>query len=590
MEQSTKKPRSNYLGRFLKPYWQLIIILIVVVIAENGLNLLIPKIVGNSLDSFLKNPDYNISTDLIFLVFTLVGILIFSLGQVILSNYVSEKIARDLRKSLSQKIATQSYNWINNTGSSELLTNITSDVDSVKNIISQGFVNAFSAAVILIGSVILLFNLNPSLTLIAISVLPIVAITFGYVFKNVSKFFRLAQENISRINNVVNESIVGATLVRVLNSQKWEENKFEKVSQTSRNIGYKIVNQFSMVIPIVNLVSNIATALILWYGGNKVITGELSIGQFSQFINYYNLLIMPIFIISAVSNIISRSVISLGRIYTVLDSKKDHKSELKDKAENTVVKEIKGEVEFQNIVLKYGQRTALKNVSFKIKPGTKNAILGPTAAGKTQIFSLLTSLVEPDEGRILIDGIDLQDFDKKSLFSQLGLVFQDSIIFNTTLRENISFSEDFQKDKTKKNEVDILLQKAIQTATLEDLITSLPDGLETQISERGSNLSGGQKQRLMLARSLAINPKILLLDDFTARVDINTEKQILKNLSQNYPDLTLISITQKIDPIKDYDQIFLFMEGELLASGKHDYLLQNSLEYEQIWESQQSAE
>jgi ATP-binding cassette subfamily B protein len=190
----------------------------------------------------------------------------------------------------------------------------------------------------------------------------------------------------------------------------------------------------------------------------------------------------------------------------------------------------------------------------------------------------------------LIDGIDLQDFDKKSLFSQLGLVFQDSIIFNTTLRENISFSEDFQKDKTKKNEVDILLQKAIQTATLEDLITSLPDGLETQISERGSNLSGGQKQRLMLARSLAINPKILLLDDFTARVDINTEKQILKNLSQNYPDLTLISITQKIDPIKDYDQIFLFMEGELLASGKHDYLLQNSLEYEQIWESQQSAE
>jgi ATP-binding cassette subfamily B protein len=283
-------------------------------------------------------------------------------------------------------------------------------------------------------------------------------------------------------------------------------------------------------------------------------------------------------------------VISLGRIYTVLDSKKDHKSELKDKAENTVVKEIKGEVEFQNIVLKYGQRTALKNVSFKIKPGTKNAILGPTAAGKTQIFSLLTSLVEPDEGRILIDGIDLQDFDKKSLFSQLGLVFQDSIIFNTTLRENISFSEDFQKDKTKKNEVDILLQKAIQTATLEDLITSLPDGLETQISERGSNLSGGQKQRLMLARSLAINPKILLLDDFTARVDINTEKQILKNLSQNYPDLTLISITQKIDPIKDYDQIFLFMEGELLASGKHDYLLQNSLEYEQIWESQQSAE
>jgi ATP-binding cassette subfamily B protein len=189
-------------------------------------------------------------------------------------------------------------------------------------------------------------------------------------------------------------------------------------------------------------------------------------------------------------------------------------------------------------------------------------------------------LIKPTEGAILYDGINIADYSRDALLKQIGLVFQDSIIFNMTLRQNIAFnSEVTEKD----------LQKAIDTAELNDFIDSLSEGLETVVSERGSSLSGGQKQRIMLARALAINPKILLLDDFTARVDTLTEQKISENVKENYPDLTLVSVTQKINPIKDYDQIIVMMEGELIANGRHDYLMQHSPEYVQIYHSQKST-
>jgi ATP-binding cassette subfamily B protein len=215
-----------------------------------------------------------------------------------------------------------------------------------------------------------------------------------------------------------------------------------------------------------------------------------------------------------------------------------------------------------------------------VEAGTRTAIIGPTAAGKSQVLNLLTTLIKPTEGNIFYDGINILEYSRDSLLSQIGLVFQDSIIFNLSLRENIAFNSDVNPDD---------LQKAIDTAELDEFIKSLPEGLDTLVSERGSSLSGGQKQRIMLARALAINPKILLLDDFTARVDTLTEKRISENVKQNYKGITLVSVTQKIDPVKDYDQIIVIMEGELIAKGTHDYLMQNSPEYVQIYQSQKST-
>jgi ATP-binding cassette subfamily B protein len=246
----------------------------------------------------------------------------------------------------------------------------------------------------------------------------------------------------------------------------------------------------------------------------------------------------------------------------------------------TYISELKGNITLKNVNLSYAGKPVLKDISFAVKGKSHTAIIGPTAAGKSQLLYLLTNLVLPDSGTIEFNDKLLAEFDKQSFHRQIGYVFQDSAIFNISLRENIAFSEKV---------TDEMLNKAIDTSELRDFIETLPDKLDTLISERGTNLSGGQKQRIMLARALSLNPKILFLDDFTARVDRKTEKKILCNLENNYPELTLISITQKVSSVKHFEQIILLMEGELIAKGTHSELMKNCAEYVQISNSQKST-
>ena len=272
------------------------------------------------------------------------------------------------------------------------------------------------------------------------------------------------------------------------------------------------------------------------------------------------------------TNVIASARASYERITEVLYAPEEKKSGL-------LKTKIRGDVEVNNLTVLFGQKMALKDISFKVEAGSKTAIIGPTAAGKTQLLYLLTGLLTPTEGIIKIDGKNIDEYDKANLHSQIGFVFQDSILFNLSLRENIAFSNVAG---------DAYLDKAIDTAELRDFINTLPEKLDTIVSERGTSLSGGQKQRIMLARALALNPKILLLDDFTSRVDNRTEAKILSNITENYPELTLISVTQKIQSIEHYDQIILLMEGELLARGTHEELMNTSTEYVQIYDSQKS--
>jgi ATP-binding cassette subfamily B protein len=255
--------------------------------------------------------------------------------------------------------------------------------------------------------------------------------------------------------------------------------------------------------------------------------------------------------------------------------------ETPDPAETgTIATPLQGDIELKDVNLAYEQQPVLKDISFTIQKGSKTAIIGPTAAGKTQLLYLLTGLIKPGSGTIQFDGKNIGQYDSASFYSQVGFVFQDSIIFNMSIRENIAFSDTV---------TDASLEKAVETAELKEFVDLLPNKLSTVVSERGSSLSGGQKQRIMLARALAINPRILLLDDFTARVDNNTEKRILENLERNYPDLTLISVTQKIATVEEYDQIILLMQGELIANGRHEALVRTSPEYVQLLNAQQST-
>jgi ATP-binding cassette subfamily B protein len=570
-EKKQKESKAN-IFKILKPYSGMISGLLFFALLSNGLNLVIPKIIQFGIDDFAKGT-FNMQKIITWFLIAAILIFIFTYVQSIIQTFASERVARDMRKNLSSKISEQDYAYIQETTPGKLLTNLTSDVDAIKMFVAQAIVSIVSSIVLIIGASILLLNINWRLGLVVLLIIPIIAFTFFIIFKKVKTLFKKTQEVIDWLNKVINESILGAALIRVLNAQFTEYNKFMDASGEAKNLGLSILRLFATLIPIIVLTSNLGRLAVLALGGHFVINDTMSLGEFAAFNSYIAILIFPIIMIGFMSNVIARASASYQRIHATLES-----PDFVDKG--TVSKQINGKITLENVSVFYGENPALKNISFKINGGTRNAIIGPTAAGKSQLFYLLTTLIKPTEGAILYDNVNIIDYNRDALLKQIGLVFQDSIIFNMTLRENIAFNSEVTEHN---------LQKAIDTAELNDFIKSLPEGLETIVSERGSSLSGGQKQRIMLARALAINPKILLLDDFTARVDTLTEQKISENLKQSYPDLTLVSITQKINPIKDYDQIIVMMEGELIASGKHEYLMQYSPEYVQIYHSQKST-
>ena len=570
-KQSGRPKGPNIFG-VLKPYKYMITGLIVFALLSNAVNLVIPKIISHSIDDFSKG---SFSMQTVVKEFLVASLIIFVLTflQGILQTYASERVARDLRTKLTDKISRQSYAFIQQSNPSKLLTNLTSDVDSVKMFVSMAVVSLASSLFIIFGASALLISINWKLALNVLVIIPVIIGAFGVVFSRLSILFKKSREVVDRLNKIINESIIGASLVRVLNAQITEYNKFMEANTNARNLSLSILKLFATLIPIVVFVGNMASLAILALGGHFVITGAMSLGDFAAFSSYLVILIFPIMVIGFISNFIAQASVAYGRIGEVLNA-----PETRDTG--TIESPLKGKIELKNIDVTFGEKPVLKEISLIINPGSRTAIIGPTAAGKTQLLYLLTGLLKPNSGQILFDDIDLNEYNKENFQHQIGFVFQDSVIFSMSLRENIAFNEQVTEE---------LMTKAINTAELHDFIDTLPNGLETIVSERGASLSGGQKQRIMLARALALNPKILLLDDFTARVDGQTELKILGNIENNYPGISLLSVTQKIASVQHYAQIILLEEGEILASGTHEELMDTSPEYVQIFNSQRST-
>ena len=578
MNKDNIKPKvsdKKKVGLFgiLAPYKAEVALLVVIALGASSINLIIPKIIASSIDAFSANK-FDASKVITQFLLAASGIFIFTLLQGVLQAFTAERVARDLREKIVYKLSLQSFSFINKANPSKLLTNLTSDMSSVKSFVSQAFVTIISSLFIIIGVAVLMIMINWKLALAVLGIVPIIATAFYIVFRKARVIFKKSRKVIDALNKIINESILGAALIRVLNSQQPENQKFLEKNLESRNLGLSIVRLFSVLVPSIMFISNLAVVLILALGGHYVVLGTLTIGNFAAFNSYVVMLIFPVMMIGFMSNVIASATASNDRIQDVLSTPPPRKT-------GTIKTENEGNIVLENVSLSYEEKPILKNVSFAVKAGSKTAIIGPTAAGKSQLFYLLTNLITADSGTIKVDGIYIDKFSSETFYKDGGLVFQDSVIFNLSLKENIGFSDSVTDES---------LQKAIETAELTNYIETLHDKLETLVSERGSNLSGGQKQRIMLARALTLNPRILLLDDFTARVDQKTEDKILYNIQNNYPDLTLISITQKIDPIKDFDQILLLMGGEIIASGHHKELMKSCPEYIQIYKSQQSTE
>ncbi len=558
--------------KLLKPYSGLIGLLVLLTILANGLNLTVPTLISRGIDAF-THPGFSLRA--VVLQFGAVAVLIFFFTylQSIVQTWASEKVAKDLRAQLVAKISVQSNVFIEKVTAAKLLTNLTSDVDAVKLFVSQAIVSIISSVFLIIGASALLLSINWRLGLSILGIIPVIGISLFFTLSRVRKLFKKGQEAVDWLNRVINESILAASLIRILFTPALEFQKFEVAARESMQIGLSILRLFAGVIPIITLATNLATVIIVALGGHFVIAGTMSMGQFSAFNTYLAILIFPMMVLGFMSNVIAQASASYLRLGSILNAEPEGEA-------GTLLPDLRGEIAFHDIGLSFGDKAVLKNISFTVPAGSKTAVIGPTAAGKTQLLYLLIGLLQPTSGVVTYDGEPIDAYDKEALHRQIGFVFQDSVLFNLTLRENIAFSNTTGEAE---------FEKAVAAAELNDFIGRLPDGPETVVSERGTSLSGGQKQRVMLARALALNPRVLLLDDFTARVDPSTEQAILGNVQREYPGITLISVTQKIASVEHYDQIILLMEGEILASGTHRELMDTSPEYVQIYDSQRST-
>ncbi len=416
----------------VKAYRLPIAILVALALGQSFLSLWVPKIISRAINSFVFG-QYEAVTVIWEFGFLAFGVLLFGSALVFAQSRVGERVARDLRNQLAASVAKQNFLYVQEKTTSVLLTNFSSDIDAVKQFVAQAIPTMLSSVFIILGAGAFLLSIHFRLGLAVLTIVPLIGFTMFVLFSRIRPLFTQSQKVIDRLNAVINESILGAALIRVLNAQALEYQRFVKSNSDALDTGMQILKMFAGLIPVITLIANSASLIMVLLGGHYIIHGSMNVGDFAAFMNYVVILIFPIFMLGFMSNMMARAAASYTRVAEVLNA-----PELPvggQRVENFV-----GEVKVQDVSLTYGGKSILKDVSLTIKPGSKTAIIGPTAAGKTQLVYLLAGLTLPSSGSITYDGVKINDYDQAELRQHLGIVFQDSALFNLSLRQNISFS------------------------------------------------------------------------------------------------------------------------------------------------------
>jgi ATP-binding cassette subfamily B protein len=548
-----------------KEYLLLTIAVILSLVLANSISLVLPTIIAKVIDEYTTTQTVATKYYLITGGALLIGT-IFTFLNTYLNSVLGEKIGKDLKDRLFKKVLKHNYSYLVETKPSKILTVINSDTIYIKNTFTQAIGMALMAVFLLIGSVILMFSLNSKLSLIIVITAPSLIGILVLILKDKFKLFKEVQKLRDKLNKVITENIKASMLVKVFVSEKVEIKKFKKVNSKNKLLGLEINKIFAIVVPTINALSIIAMLSILYFGGKEVIYGNMTIGDITAFNNYVGLFTAPLLMLGLMSTMLGQAFASLGRINTILNDP----ITFKDGTEH--IDKFK-DLKVRNLSLQIDDTTVLKNIDFEMTKGQKIGILGLTGSGKTVFLKTLLRALEPTSGEILVNGEDIKNYKISDIRRFIGFSFQENFLFNGTIFENIKFGRDI-KDK------DIL--KAAKIAEVDEFAQKTEKKYKTKVGEQGNNLSGGQKQRVMIARALSSNPDILILDDATSRLDIETEKQVFENIKGNYKDISIILVAQKISSVRDCDKIYIFDNGHIEESGTHEELLKNSVLYQEI--------
>ncbi len=501
---------------------------------------------------------------------------VFAFLQAYTAERSSQTVAFDLRNELFAKIQSLSFSYHDRTQTGQLMIRATDDVEKLRLFIGQGLLQLVGAVVLFTGTLIILLSTNARLTVVVLPILPVAFFIFMLFNSFARPMFTKVQQRLSAMNTVLQENLAGIRVIKAFTREESEQTKFTGATYALRDQQIKVARLFMFLFPLIFLIGNIGQALVQYYGGQQIIGGTLTVGEWQEFSMYLIFLIMPITMFGMIITQMSQAGASAVRIFEILDAS----NEVTDKPQAIPLPQVSGAVKFEAVTFRYfgSGEPVLKNVSFEAQPGQTVALLGATGSGKTTIINLLPRFYDPTEGQISIDGHDLRQVQLESLRSQIGIVLQETTLFTGTIRDNIAFG------KTSASLDEIIA--AAKAAAAHDFIMSFPQGYDTPVGERGATLSGGQKQRVAIARALLLNPRILILDDSTSSVDLATEYQIQKALDRLMEGRTSFVIAQRISTVMNADLILVMDKGQIVARGQHEELLEESEIYAEIYHSQ----
>ena len=567
------------LTKFVRPYWRRALAALVLLTSLVFMDLAIPRLIERIIDQGIlqQNQPVVLQTAAIMLGISVLSTAI-AIGNSIFSVQVGESVARDLRDALFLKIQSYSFGNLDRQNTGQLIVRLTSDVSALKSLTQITLRIGTRAPLLMIGSLILMFSTSQSLALTMLPLLVVTTIIIVFFIYIMEPLFRSVQQKLDRLNTVLQENVAGVHLVKAFVRADFEDKRFEAANEDFTERSVRVMEFMSTMSPVLTVCVNIGMVIVIWAGGLQSIQGTLSIGQIVAFTNYLLTVMTPLTMMTMLSNTWASGIVSARRVDEVLDTV----PEVQDAADAVVLpQDAPGRIVFENVSFHYNGNSVepvLEGINLVVEPGKTVAILGATGSGKSTLIHLVPRFYDVSSGRILVDGIDVRQIKQDSLLAQIAIVPQETILFTGSVRDNIRYGNPAAGDEQ--------VIAAAKAAQAHDFISSFTQGYDTHIEERGGNLSGGQKQRIAIARALLTEPRILILDDSTSSVDVETETKIQDALAAQRRKHTTLVVAQRISTVLKADKIVVIDDGHIAAQGTHRELMQFSPIYREIYESQ----
>lgn len=565
--------------KYVKPYLKYFILGPLCMIIEVIGEVVMPKFYGSIINNGVDG--HNAGHVVMICAFMVLCALIMMLGGVggaYFGSKAAVNFAADIRKDVFERVQSFSFTNIDKFSTGSLVTRLTNDITQLMNFVNMLLRMCLRAPGMLIGAVIMAIIMAPQLSIILAVTIPLLLIVQFAIIRKAFPRFTEMQGKIDALNNNVQENLTNVRVVKSFVREDFEQRKFDRANGDLKNSGLRAMTIMVMMMPMMMLIMNLTSVAVVWFGGNRVIGGFMSVGDLNTFVTYISQILMSLMMVSMMFMISSRSMASARRIAEVLDEKidlTDDDADLKDKMVES------GDIEFKNVSFRYYKNSegkVLDNINLKIQSGQTVGIIGSTGCGKTTLVSMIPRLYDVDEGEVLLDGVDVRRYGLENLRNGVGMVLQKNVLFSGTIEENLRWGAEEATEEQ--------LRFAAQSAQADGFISAFADGYASMLEQGGTNVSGGQKQRLCIARALLKHPKILILDDSTSAVDTATEAAIRKSFKNELKDSTKIIIAQRITSVMEADQIIVLDDGVITGVGTHEELLKTNREYQEIYDSQ----